>query len=179
MVSRKPRRRLASRQRKVSQPGEQKMPEKEKGNGVAFLNAKQILDSSDLSYDTVEVKEWGGNVRIRELSGSEREEFDGTISKLHRRVAVGGRKGREESDTTVEILAEKARIRLCFLTIVNESGERLFKTESQLAALGRKSSKALGRIYDASAKLSGLGADAVEEAADFSEADPDESSSSA
>ena len=48
------------------------------------------------------------------------------------------------------------------MSMVDAQGQRLF-SEADVAALGKKSAAALGRVYDAAARLAGLSAEDVEE----------------
>jgi hypothetical protein len=56
----------------------------------------------------------------------------------------------------------KLRATVCAMSIVDESGKRLF-SESDIEALGRKSYKALDRVKTAAEKLNALTADEVDE----------------
>ena len=44
-----------------------------------LLNKEQILNADDLTFEDVEVPEWGGTVRIRCLESTERDEFEQSL----------------------------------------------------------------------------------------------------
>jgi len=54
--------------------------------------------------------------------------------------------------------------RLCAICIVDEKGKRVF-SDFDAESLGRKSAKALDRIFDVAQRLNGLGADDIKEMA--------------
>ncbi len=140
-------------------------------NGTGLLTREQILGADDLKHDEVEVEEWGGRVRIRELTGGERQEFDAAIATVKHDMRRGG--------TNVEVHADRVRIKLCALTIVDGKDNRLFKTEADERALAGKSAKGLECVYTASSRLSGLAAKEVEEEGKGSGDSPDAAASSA
>jgi len=43
------------------------------------LNKEQILRADDLKTEEVDVPEWGGSVRVRVLTGTERDAFESSI----------------------------------------------------------------------------------------------------
>ena len=132
-----------------------------KAGGIATRDA--ILDFQDLSTRDVAVPEWGGLVvRVRELTGTERGDFQAAISTVT--TEPGG-------ESRVEFDAHNLQVQLCAMTIVDENGDRLFKN-SEVDMLGRKSARALQRVFEASSQLSGIAEDSVEEAAEKSEAVP-------
>lgn len=110
-----------------------------------FLTKEQILKAKDLKEETVNVPEWGGSVKVRSLTGRERDEFE-------RDVFNDGDKSTWEN----------FRAKLVALTIVDEKGERIF-TSSDVHALGNKSALALDKIFSVSQRLSGLRKEDVEE----------------
>ena len=109
-----------------------------------MLSKEQILKVKDLKTETVDVPEWGGKVKIKTLNGSERDEFEQSI--------VQGAKVKMSNLTA----------KLCQLTLVDNSGILLFDS-SDIAGLGKKSSKALSRCYEVASRLSGLGKKDMEE----------------
>ena len=118
----------------------------------SFATAAGILSADDLKFDTVEVPDWG-MVRIRELTGAERELYDKTIATYKPR----GRK------VDIEVHAHRMRVYLVWLTMVDENGDRLFETNAQRAELAKHSAQAIEVVYDCSARLSGLLADDEED----------------
>ena len=118
---------------------------------MALLGRDQILGAVDLEHVDVDVPEWGGTVRVRMMTGAERDAFEAATVVRH------GKK--------VETNLANIRARLVALCVVDEKGERLF-SEADAEALGKKSGAALGRVFEAAQRLNGL----TEEAAAAAEA---------
>ena len=111
------------------------------------LTKEQILKADDLPTREVEIPEWGGDVKIRSLSGKERDSFENTCQKR--------KKGQN-------IELKGLKVLLLSLTIVNEDNSIMF-TEADLEKLNAKSARALNRLFDAVTEMNGIGEDAVEE----------------
>lgn len=116
-----------------------------------MLSKQQILDADDLAFAVVSVPEWGGEVRIRTLSVRERDEFEATIS-------TGGKKPN----------LANVRARLVMRVIVDADGKQVFDLPD-VALLGRKSAKAMERVFEAARKLNGFSKEDIEELAKNSE----------
>ncbi|MGB9780619.1 hypothetical protein [Caldanaerobacter sp.] len=115
---------------------------------MAYLNREQILQIQDLPTEDVEVPEWGGKVRVRGLTGAERDKFEASIV-----VRKGNR---------TEFNPENMRAKLVAMCVVDENGNRLF-TDEDIKILGQKSATALDRIFQVAQKLSGLRPEDFEE----------------
>ncbi len=113
------------------------------------LSKEQIISSIDLKLEKVAVPEWGGDVFISEMSGTDRDAYE--MSLLVR-----------QGDKFVQDLSN-ARAKLVARCLVDEDGKRLF-TEADIAALGKKSGAVLDRLDDVAKRLNGLEAKAVEDA---------------
>lgn len=127
---------------------------------MGFLTREAILDVSDIATGEVEVPEWGGSVRIRALSGVERDRLEASIMG-------GGNKPR----------IEYMRARVVAASVIDEHGKLMF-SETDIKALGRKSAAALNRVFEATSKLSAVTPADVDELAGNSEAGPSEGSPS-
>ena len=92
-----------------------------------MLTREQILQSDDLPRETVQVPEWGGEVQVRTMTGTDRDAFEASLI---------GKEGR----------LENVRARLVSLTLCDETGSRLF-SDGDISALGGKSAKALDRVF--------------------------------
>jgi hypothetical protein len=125
---------------------------------MALLNKDAILTADDLTSEDVEVPEWGGTVRLRALTGTERDDFEASC--------VG-----EEKNGKPSVNAKNIRARLVARCCVGEDGQRLF-TDAEVTKLGMKSGRALDRLWDAARRLSGMSDDDVEELAGNSEPAP-------
>lgn len=128
-----------------------------------LLTADAILAKDDRRYKIVEVPEWGGKVRVRSLSGQERDKFEASS------VKVRGNK-REEN-------FENFRARLVALSVVDNSGLRLFP-DAQIPHLGQKNAAALQRVFNVATELNGMSDADVEELTESFDEAPDESSTS-
>lgn len=106
-----------------------------------ILTKDAILAADDLPRETVLVPEWGGDVYVRTMSGTDRDAFESSL------IARDGAK---------EARMENVRARLVALTLCDKTGTRLFE-DSDIAALGRKSARALDRVFAAAQRLNGIG----------------------
>lgn len=114
---------------------------------MTLLNKAAILAANDLPHEDVEVPEWGGTVRVRALTGTERDAYESSL------VTAKGEQN----------LAD-VRAKLCAASIVDESGATVFSA-ADIAALGKKNGAALDRVALVAQRLSRLGlreAEAIE-----------------
>ncbi len=110
-----------------------------------MLTKEQILAADDLIFEVVDVPEWGGDVRIKSMTGTERDEFEKSLITGPEKVNLGN-----------------IRARLCALCIVDDGGAPVFEQED-VVALGGKSAKALDRAFEVAQKLNGLSKKDVDE----------------
>lgn len=115
---------------------------------MALLTRENILNADDIAHRDVEVKEWGGTVRVRSMSGAERDAFEQSILDA---------KGKAKNIKNI-------RARFVASLIVDEKGDRVF-ADSDIEALGKKNGKALDHLFDVAQKLSGMAEDDLEELA--------------
>lgn len=128
-----------------------------------LLTREAILNAADLVTEDVEVPEWGGTVRVRGLTGSERDAFEQSIME---------QRGRD-----VALNLRHIRAKLVALSVVDEQGRRVF-SDDDVKALGQKSAVALQRVFEVAQRLSGLRSEDVEELAKNSESAPSDGSTS-
>ncbi|GAA3301298.1 hypothetical protein [Streptomyces cinereospinus] len=119
---------------------------------MTYLSAEQILGADDLTYEDVEVPEWGGTVRVREMPGTERDKFESQFV------------GKDGASVRAEGL-EGFRARLAAACIVDADGRQMFRSAAEVKRLGDKSSKALQRVCDAAMRLSKISDEDVKELA--------------
>lgn len=131
---------------------------------MSLLGRDDIIGADDRPTEDVPVPEWGGTVRVRALSGTERDAYESSM------VSQRGNK--------VEANLTNARAKLVAASLVDEEGNLLFG-QADIEALGRKSGAALDRVWDAARRLSGLKDSDVEELTEAFEPAPAESSTSA
>lgn len=128
---------------------------------MAILTADQILTADDRRFEVVPCPEWGGDVRLRSLSGAERDDFEAKSLKG---------KGK---DATVNL--RNVRARLVALCAVDSDGLPLFQP-SQVMKLGEKNAAVLSRLYDKASEMCGLSEEDVKElVADFGETQTEDS----
>ncbi len=109
-----------------------------------ILSKDAILAADDLPRETVNVPEWGGEVLVRTMSGTDRDAFEASLLEKDGRM-------------------ENVRARLVALTLCDAQGDRLFN-DSEIAALGRKSARALDRVFSVAQRLNGIGVEQVDAA---------------
>lgn len=126
-----------------------------------YLSAEEILAIDDIKTESIYIPEWESAVRVRGLSGAQRDEFEMTLTQ-------GKGKSRE-------INMRNFRAKLVARSVVDEHGNRLF-SEDQLLALSQKSSGALQRIVEVANRLSGLSDEDVEELTKNSASGPNDDS---
>jgi hypothetical protein len=119
---------------------------------MAFLTPDQILGAVIDVSETVTVPEWGGDVIIRGMTGTERDGFEAMVRP----------KGVMD--------LRNYRARLLVRVLVNVNGTRLF-ADVQAADLGKQPAKVIDRLYDVAARLSGMADDDTEELEGNSEAE--------
>lgn len=123
---------------------------------MALLDRAAIEAADDIATEDVHVPEWGGTVRLKGLTGSERDAYEASV------VQMRGDKRQYK--------LQNLRARLVSLCLVDEDGKRLFGDDAAVKALGKKSAKALDNLFDKARKLSGLSEEDIEELAeDFGE----------
>jgi hypothetical protein len=123
----------------TEQAGVETRPEPN-GSGP-LLSASQIT-SAPRRYEVVDVPEWGGRVRVRALSGVEREEFEREIMGAPK---IG------DSPFLPGYRARFARLILC-----DENGNPLFTDPAAVQQLNLTSAAALQRVLDVGYRISGL-----------------------
>ena len=115
-----------------------------------MLTKDQILEANDLPTQDVEVPEWGGQVRVRSMSGADRDAFEASMVTL-------------DKDGTRQPDMSNLRVKLVALTLVDDAGNRLFDV-ADVQRLALKSAAALEKVFKAAQKLNGLGAQEAEAA---------------
>lgn len=112
------------------------------------LSKEDIEKADDRKIIEVEMPEWGGFVRLRPMSGFDRDRFEGQQQK---------------KDGSVDFTNIRAKI--ASLTIVDDKGELIFNNPQGVDALGKKSGAALDRIFTAVQKLNAIADTDIEELA--------------
>jgi hypothetical protein len=107
-----------------------------------FLNRDQILHARDEQLEVVDVPEWGGRVRVRGMSGSQRDAFEESVFA---RDSSGDR----------EFDGHDFKAKFVSRVIVDEHGTRMFTSED-VGKLSQRSARALQRVFNVGARLSGM-----------------------
>ena len=131
---------------------------------MPLLTRDQILGVKDIKTETVEVPEWGGSVLVRSLGAVELDELEQMNQEAQ---------GKDE-----RVNLRGVRARLAMLSVVDESGRRVF-TQADIEALNRKSGRAVNRIVTKAQELSGVTDKDVKDMAGNSEPGPGADSPSA
>lgn len=114
---------------------------------MGVLNKDAILAVQDAKIEPLDIPEWGGTVHVRALTGTDRDAWEA-----------------ENTAGKGKVNLVNVRARLAVRVVCDEQGNLLF-TPADAAALGKKSSKALDRIFEKANQLSALRDKDVEEAA--------------
>jgi hypothetical protein len=130
---------------------------------MGLLTKQEIMVADDMRTEDVDVPEWGGTVRVRTLSGRERDAFEASL--------VSGEGKKRKADLV------NVRAKLVGSCLVDENGKRVF-TDAEISFLGAKSAAALDRVFTVCQRLNGLSAADVEDLEKNSEAGPSELSPS-
>lgn len=115
-----------------------------------MLDKKTILNADDLPREQVAVPQWGGDVFVRTLTGTERDDFE---------QSCVSQKGKNR-----DMNLKNIRAKLCVLTVCDKSGKRLFDMRD-VDAVGNKSASALDLIFAVAQRLNGLGNQDVDDLA--------------
>lgn len=113
---------------------------------TTILSREQILAAQDLASEEISVPEWGGTVRVRMMTGAERDALGASLLGADKKVDMS-----------------QYRIRLLAACLVDEAGQPLFGPD-EVGLLGAKSGVALDRVYRVAERLNDVGAGAVEAA---------------
>lgn len=135
----------------------------ERGGNAKSLKA-QILAADDLPFEDVPVPEWGVKVRVKGLTGEERDAYEARVAQMR------------QDGKGVELRLQNFRARMVVKSLWDpETNERIFG-DNDAPQLGRKSGAVLDRLYDVCHRLSGMDRDAQGRAEGNS--DPDQSDGS-
>jgi len=132
---------------------------------MALLSKDQILQADHKKFEDVEVKEWGGTVRLQELSASDRDQWE-SESFL---IAADG--------ASAKFNPKHARARLVVRCLVDEKGRRMF-TDDEVAAIGSLSAASVQKLFNKARKLNAISESDIKELEGNSGAGPSDGGSS-
>lgn len=131
-----------------------------------MLSIDQISAALDLPTETVSVPEWGGDVKLRTLTASERDAWEAAM--LSRR-----------DEETGDLDCTNLKAELVARTLSDDSGAPLFADPAAgIQLLAKKSGAIVSRLFETAQRMNGLTKSDVEELAKNSAAAPSGSSSS-
>lgn len=130
---------------------------------MALLSRDEILNSDDRVYEKLSVPEWGGEVIIRSLTGRERDAFEASLTKGRGQAAKPN--------------LANFRARMVALCLVDENHQLQFNRDD-IDALGRKSVKALQRVFNKCNEMNGMSEGDIEDLTSDFDAEADGASTS-
>jgi len=130
---------------------------------MALLSKDQIWQVEDTLIVDVHVPEWNGTVRLRGLSGAERDAFEAESV--------------QQVGSDVRVNKRNFRARLIAACAINEDGTPLFD-KRDIIHLGQKAAKPLDRLFDECLRLNGMRPDDVKELTENLEEVPNAASTS-
>lgn len=135
---------------------------------MALLSKAQILAADKKKSKDVPVKEWGGTVRLQELSAAERDlwESESFITEPD-----------DDGEAAARFNPKQARARLVVRCIVDEDGKRLF-SDDEVAAVGSLSASTVQKLFMVARQLNAISSADIEELEKNSDAAPSGASSS-
>lgn len=93
---------------------------------MPVLDKAAIMAASDVKLEKVHVPEWGGDVYIKTLSGTERDTFEDAYSQEK---------------------MKNFRSRFLSLTLCGKDGSRLFD-DNEVDVVGKKSATVINRLFE-------------------------------
>lgn len=101
-----------------------------------------ILAADDLRHEDVHVPEWGCTVRLKAMTGEERDSFESSIL-------------RDRSNPSSGVDPRNFHAKFLVRILCDADGKRLF-SDDDVELLSGKSASVLDRLYDVGASLAGL-----------------------
>lgn len=126
---------------------------------MSLLSKEQILSKDRKKTVDVNVKEWGGSVRLQELSASDRDMWENESFVLN------------ADGTGARFNPKHARARLVVRCLVDDQGRRLFM-DDEVAAIGSLSAATVQRLFNAARKLNAISDEDISELEGNSDAGP-------
>jgi hypothetical protein len=114
---------------------------------MGYLGRDAILQAEDRTYDEVDCPEWGGAVRLRSITGGQRDAYEQSLV--------------QQRGNNRQMNLRNARAKLIVLCAVDDGDRPLF-TEADVNALSKKNARPLDRLFDACRVLAGLSEDDVD-----------------
>ena len=132
---------------------------------LKMLTRDDIFRASDVHTEIVDVPEWGGAIKVRGMTGRERDRYEQSM-------LVPDKKGTLKPNMT------DARARLVAVCAVDDDGNPIFSPDDVLM-LSTKSAAALDRVSSVASVLSGISDRDLETLLGNSDSDQSDDSTSA
>ena len=129
---------------------------------MALLNRNQILEAKDIKTKYIEVKEWGGTIRIKQLTAKEYNDITMNMVNIRKMAAKQlSKKNADENleDAINELAIKNQKILLLIKSIVDENMKPLF-TEADMELLYQKNTNVIDKII---AEIEEFNANSIEE----------------
>ena len=111
-----------------------------------LLGKADIVECEDLISEDVEVPEWGGVLRVRQMNAMDRDSFDLYVVRL------------KSDGKSAEVNKHNLRAALVVRSVIDEEGKRIFSDED-VETVGMKNGQAVDRVFAVASRLSLLGKD--------------------
>lgn len=115
---------------------------------MGILGKDAILAAEDVKFEEVPVPEWGGTVRLKSMTGTQRDAFED--------------KSMDQRGDNPKMNLTNFRSRLLSLCIVDGNGERCF-SDVEVPLLGQKNANVLERLFVRAREMNGMDDKDVEE----------------
>jgi len=115
---------------------------------MALLTRNQILEAKDIKTKDIEVKEWGGTIRIKQLSAKEYNDI--TMNMVYIRKMAAKQLSRKNGDENLEEAINESAIKnqkilLIIKSVVDENMKPVF-TEADMELLYQKNTNVIDKI---------------------------------
>ena len=117
---------------------------------MALLNRNQILEAKDIQTKDIEVKEWGGTIRIKQLSAKEYNDIFMNMINIRKMAAkqLSKKNTNENLEEAINELAIKnQKILIIIKSVVDENMNPLF-TEADMELLYQKNTNVINRLIE-------------------------------
>lgn len=115
---------------------------------MKLLSRQDILSVQDIKTEIVKVPEWGGSVKIKGMTASERDKWEAS------RYDIKG--------TEVTMRTDNLRAKLVAFSVVDENDKLMF-TAGDIEVLGAKSAAAMDRVFAAVQKINAISKEDTDE----------------
>lgn len=122
-----------------------------------IVNRAAIVQAHFRQVREVEVPEWGGTVRLRAMSGNERDELEAESFTTTTETVDG------KPVVVRHVNVRKMRARLLARCMIDEAGDRIF-ADDEIDILGAEDSGLVARLFAVAQDMNGLGMAAKETA---------------